>query len=141
MINTRLLVFTKCYDLQSHSLYPFFAKIASGLKDPFNTAARIQTYNFVNNKQSYRDLPRKFLKNCRTSMFQNTSYSCFVILHFTYSWKKIRWCRSLTLTISDTWSSFKMMKNTSYFILKCLFVLKIFKFLSWLFGHVDKRLD
>ena len=33
------------------------------------------------------------------------------------------------------------MRNIFYFILKALFVLKIFKFLSWLFGHVEKRLD
>ena len=32
----------------------------------------------------------------------------------------------------------KMKKNTFYFILKALFVLKIFNFLSWLFGHVEK---
>ena len=32
----------------------------------------------------------------------------------------------------------KMMKSAFYFILKALFVLKIFKFLSWLFGHVEK---
>ena len=32
-----------------------------------------------------------------------------------------------------------MMKNIFYFILKALFVLKIFKFLSWLFGHVEKK--
>ena len=32
----------------------------------------------------------------------------------------------------------KMMKNTFYFILKALFVLKIFKFLSWFFAHVEK---
>ena len=32
----------------------------------------------------------------------------------------------------------KMMENAFYFILKALFVLKIFKFLSWLFGHVEK---
>ena len=31
------------------------------------------------------------------------------------------------------------MKNTFYFILKALFVLKIFKFLSRLFGHVEKK--
>ena len=31
-----------------------------------------------------------------------------------------------------------MMKNVFYFILKALFVLKIFKFLSWLFGHVEE---
>ena len=31
----------------------------------------------------------------------------------------------------------KMMKNAFYFILKALSVLKIFKFLSWLFRHVE----
>ena len=36
-------------------------------------------------------------------------------------------------------SSLKMMKNAFYFILKALFVLKIFKFLSWLFGHEGKK--
>ena len=30
------------------------------------------------------------------------------------------------------------MKNAFYFILKALFVLKTFKFLSWLFSHVEK---
>ena len=38
-------------------------------------------------------------------------------------------------------SPLKMMKNAFYFTSKSLFVLKIFKFLSWLFGHVAKRLD
>ena len=33
------------------------------------------------------------------------------------------------------------MKNVFYFILKALVVLKIFKFLSWFFGHVKKKLD
>ena len=37
-------------------------------------------------------------------------------------------------------SPLKMKKN-AYFILKALFVPKIFKFLSWLFGHIEKRLD
>ena len=32
----------------------------------------------------------------------------------------------------------KKMKNAFYFIWKALFVLKIFKILSWLFGHVAK---
>ena len=35
-------------------------------------------------------------------------------------------------------SCLKMMKNNFYFILKALFVLKIFKFLSWHFGHVEE---
>ena len=34
----------------------------------------------------------------------------------------------------------KMMKNAFYFILKALFVFKIFKFLSWLFGPVEKTI-
>ena len=33
---------------------------------------------------------------------------------------------------------FKTMKNAFYFIWKALFILKVFKFLSWLFGHVEK---
>ena len=32
-------------------------------------------------------------------------------------------------------SPLKIMKNVFYFALKALFVLKIFKFLFWLFGH------
>ena len=37
-----------------------------------------------------------------------------------------------------TESPLKMMKNAFYFTLKALFVLKIFKFLSWLFDYVEK---
>ena len=37
-----------------------------------------------------------------------------------------------------TESSLRTMKNALYFTLKTLFVLKIFKFLSWVFGHVGK---
>ena len=40
-----------------------------------------------------------------------------------------------------TESSLKMVENAFYFTLKALFAFKIFKFLSWLFGHVEKRLD
>ena len=34
-----------------------------------------------------------------------------------------------------------MMKNAFYFTLKAFFVLKRFKFLCWLFGQVEKRID
>ena len=37
-----------------------------------------------------------------------------------------------------TKSPWKLMKNAFYLILKALFVLKIFKFFYWLFGHVEK---
>ena len=36
------------------------------------------------------------------------------------------------------WKHFKNDENVLYFIVKALFVLTIFKFLSWLFGHVEK---
>ena len=36
-------------------------------------------------------------------------------------------------------SPLKIMKNAFYVIVKVLFVLKIFKFLSWLFGHLDNH--
>ena len=36
------------------------------------------------------------------------------------------------------WKPFQNDKKCFYFILKVLFVFKIFKFLSWLFGHVAK---
>ena len=38
-------------------------------------------------------------------------------------------------------SPLKIMKNAFHFTLKALFVLKKFKFLSSLFGHVAKRFD
>ena len=34
-----------------------------------------------------------------------------------------------------------MMNNAFYFILKALSVLKTFKFLSWLFGYIEKRFE
>ena len=40
-----------------------------------------------------------------------------------------------------TESPLKMMKNAFYFTSKSFFVLKAFKFLSWHFSHVAKRLD
>ena len=36
------------------------------------------------------------------------------------------------------WKPFKVLKNAFYFILKALFVLQIFVFLSWLFNQVEK---
>ena len=40
-----------------------------------------------------------------------------------------------------TASPLKMKKNAFYLTSKTLFVIKIFKFLSWLFSHVSKQLD
>ena len=40
--------------------------------------------------------------------------------------------------ILTTEGPLKIMKNAFYFTSKALFVIKIFKFLSWFFGHVSK---
>ena len=40
-----------------------------------------------------------------------------------------------------TESPLKMMKNAFYFTSKTISILKIFQFLSWLFGHVAKPPD
>ena len=42
------------------------------------------------------------------------------------------------LFISFNESTLKIIKNIFYFILKALFVLKIFRFLSWHFGHIEE---
>ena len=39
------------------------------------------------------------------------------------------------------WKPFKSKENAFYFILKALFVLQIFKCLSWHFGRAEKQLD
>ena len=44
-------------------------------------------------------------------------------------------------TISDNWNPFINNENAFYFMLKTLFVLEIFTFLSWLFGYTEKRID
>ena len=52
--------------------------------------------------------------------------------------KKLKGAPSYLVIFLATESLSKMMKNTSsYFILKALFVLKILKFLSWIFRHVE----
>ena len=63
---------------------------------------------------------------------------------------KLQIWRSATLLKSDSYlpkkfalfdslkALLKWWKVLFYFIVKALFVLKVFKFLSWLFGHVEK---
>ena len=47
----------------------------------------------------------------------------------------------ITETIFGSWNLFKNDEKCYYFTSKAPFVLKIFKFLLCLFGHVAKRLD
>ena len=51
------------------------------------------------------------------------------------------WKFLLHMKVLATESPLKSMKIAFYFTSKALFVLKIFKCLSWLYGHLAKRLD
>ena len=71
----------------------------------------------------------------------------FLSSRFTQNVKPINQLASIKVGLSPFKKNFficfnnspsKVMKNAFYFILKALFVLKIFKFLSWLFGHIEK---
>ena len=66
--------------------------------------------------------------------------------------KKKRVCRSCNLPAQNSFkgslkqflaneSPVKMIRNVFCFTLKALFVLKLFQFLSKLFGYAEKRLD
>ena len=81
------------------------------------------------------------------SRFWLRSHSLTVMHKIFMVYLHLRWFFSLVFverrtlrseTIFDNWSPLKMMKNAFYFTLKSLFVVKIFKFLSWIFGHVEK---
>ena len=97
-----------------------------------------------------------------TNQFELIGTVCFLhnyrklILSFEFSQSRaknqVKKCYTLgkvTLKAhSKVWDKFlasehplKKMKNAFYFTSKTLFVLKIFKFFFWLFGHVEKRLD
>ena len=60
------------------------------------------------------------------------------------NWKRFNLFKGALLGLRRflaTESPLKMMKNAFYFTVKALSVLKILKFLFWLFGYVSKRLD
>ena len=57
---------------------------------------------------------------------------------FVMYWKPDSYLPKNFIIIWFNNSPSKMMKNAFYFILKALFVLKISKFLSWLFEHAEK---
>ena len=51
-----------------------------------------------------------------------------------------KWLQEMEFHSIKGASPLKMMKTAFYFTLKALLVLKIFKFLSWIFGHVKNGL-
>ena len=70
--------------------------------------------------------------------FKDYTENSFPVLHLNIKIFKVRLSPSKKLFICFNNSPSKMMNNAFYFILKALFVFKMFKFLSSLFGHVEK---
>ena len=66
----------------------------------------------------------------------------FLFLWYQVLKKKKHFSETKAMTKSYTLDcSCKCLCTLSYFVLKALFVLKIFKFLSWLLSHVGKWID
>ena len=63
---------------------------------------------------------------------------CFDIVFYQFHLKSDSHFSNKILFICFNERPLKMMKNAFYFMVKALFVLKIFIFLSWLFGHLEK---
>ena len=81
------------------------------------------------------------------------SFQCFPVIFFrpdvlqNICKRFISWFISLKANF-QIWNNFwqlkdllKLMKNAFYITLKALLVIKKFVYLSWIFGHVRKRLD
>ena len=64
-------------------------------------------------------------------------YHTLFYLHFIFQSRTLTSKKNCVVCFIE--SPLKMMKNAFYFILKALFVFKIFKFLSLLFEHAEKR--
>ena len=75
----------------------------------------VQAYNFIKKRLQHRCFPLNISYFLRTLSLKNTYFFIYFIE-----------------------SLLKMIKNAFCFILQALFVLKIFNFLSWLSGHVEK---
>ena len=89
-----------------------------------------------------------------TSCFQKVNFPRFNLVHLHSRTRYVRFLKNSLfyvethLGLSPSKNNcviclienlLEMMKNAFYFILKALFVLKVFKFLSRLFGHVGKK--
>ena len=82
----------------------------------------VKIFNTITQLNEYDSLSSLFRQN-----IYNDFLSC-VMIHLLYlPWKSLK-----------SGSHPPMVKNAFSFTLKALFVLKIFEFLSWFFGHVEK---
>ena len=100
--------------------------------DGTSSLRSLETWSWHTNKTSWR-------RTTETSWRRSTETSLGVSFA-TYLTGTERY-REMPLRFLATESPLKMMKNAFYLTSKALFVLKIFTFLSWIFGHVVGRPD
>ena len=75
---------------------------------------------------------------CEGNNYSPLSWSPLDLDSLIHSLKSDSHLPTKTCIIYFTENPFKMKENAFYFIIKALFALKIFTFLSWLVGHVGK---
>ena len=87
-----------------------------------------------------------WIKSKISNRDKNTALMIFLFCQCCWSLLWCHYCKSLKFDshflkncfICFNESPLKIMKSAFYFILKALLILKMFKFLCWLFGHVKK---
>ena len=114
-----------CYynNVSNSGNYDLFHRLA---KSWMYTLSILAQSKFILLRWCHSSFSKDFLKkNPKFGKLQNTEFCGFRLASYLFL---------IYFLIS-------MSKIYFYFTLKALFVLNIFKFLSWLFGHVEKRLD
>ena len=86
----------------------------------------------------YKDLFVNSFFPCTARLWNSLPIECFPLAMILVALKSDSCLPNKIPFICLNESPLKMMKNAFYFILKTLFVLEIFKFLSWLFNHAEK---
>ena len=82
----------------------------------------------------------KFLSAGLLINIDTNSCSVWSLVCFLFIWCFVKDAHSGLRQFLPAEIPLQMIKDAFYFTSKAHFVLKIFKFLSWLFGHVAKRL-
>ena len=92
-----------------------------------------------NNIGQYRTITKKSLQSSVKFRF---SVLIFPIVYFKKMYFKLNKFKGALSSLRQilVTENLKMKKNAFYFILKGFYVLKIFTFLSWVFGHVKSDL-
>ena len=120
------------FELPLQKKWRFFIKDFFSKWDPIRSKLRIWSHLLKNSLTFVR---------CSDSWLEPTVISFSPFLMTTHS---NRFLKAHSEMLDNFWQPkalLKMMQNPFYFTLKAHSVLKIFKFLSWLFGHLEQRLD